>query len=203
MFSSLKTEFATRLSITDSQQLSVLGDFLDSLDLELLAKGVEFSNKTTTETITLSAENNEYLTFFDFKWLQKSPAPVVKLKARNSSDEKVLTEGIDFDYLNSIFLPKPICAINFITETIYGSRLLEITGLFKFGVTLPVDLKLAGLGLASEFMAQHNLNVASQSGYSKSSVSIDKVSYGLKAVQTRSKSNAQSNWKKVLSKYGL
>lgn len=200
MFTSLKTEFANRLAITDANQVLALGDFLDSLDLYLISNGVNFTSDTATETITFYNRELVYKTLFTFsKWLTVANASV---KLVDGTTETILTKYTDFAFYTSLATPKPASHLVLLNRYLTSTQKLQITGIWKFGSTLPVDLKLAGLQLASQFMAKSNQNLANQSGFSKSSVSIDKVSYSLK-LTTSNATFQDEDFQKVLAIYSL
>lgn len=203
MFSSLKTEFTNRLSLTDANQILILGDFLDSLDLYLTGLGVVFSSSNTTKTIKLYNRQgkSKCKTLFTFpEWLQTSGA-VLKIVNKDLT-EKVLILDEDYAFWTARNTPKPAFMVELLNQSIWADQYLSITGIWKFGETLPVDLKLAGLQLASQFLAKSNQNLTSQSGFVKSSVSIDKVSYGLKTAEIKS-SFQDKDFQNVLSAYNL
>lgn len=200
MFSSLKTEFTNRLSLTDANQILILGDFLDSLDLYLIANGINFTTENTIETKTFyNRELYSKETFSFPAWLQTSGATV---KLIDNSNELILIEETDYSFFTSLASPKPACNLILLDRMLFKNQKLEITGIWKFGETLPVDLKLAGLQLASQFLAKSNQNLTSQSGFVKSSVSIDKVSYDLKLAEIKS-SFQDKDFQNVLSFYKL
>ena len=205
MFSPLKTEFATRLSITDATQILVLGDFLDSLDQKLKDSGVLFSSLNTKETKKYRALAEDYgfgRSYFDLGfWVQNTGISVI-VKSLDNQSQKVLLPEKDYFTSFSKIDPKPIFAITLRGSYIGADQYLEVDGVWKFGTVLPLDLKLAGLELASQYLANFNQNLLNQKGQTISSTSIDKVSFTYK--QTKNDDSVSSQkFQSILSKYHI
>ena len=205
MFSLLKTDFATRLGVTEAKQILVLGDFLESLDLFLTQKGLIFSTSLTKEKKVYRATISDYgfgRSYFDLgSWVQKTGITVIA-KSLDDLTQKILLPEKDYFTSNSILDLKPIFAITLRDSYIGEDQFLEVEGAWRFGEVLPLDLKLAGLDLASQYLASFNQNLLNQNGQTVSSTSIDKVSFSYKQNKNDS-SFSNVKFQSVLSKYLL
>ena len=205
MFSLLKTDFAIRLGVTEAKQILVLGDFLESLDLFLTQKGLIFSTSLTKEKKVYRATRSDYgfgRSYFDLgSWVQKTGIIVIA-KSLDDLTQKILLPEKDYFTSNSILDLKPIFAITLRDSYIGEDQFLEVEGAWRFGEVLPLDLKLAGLDLASQYLASFNQNLLNQNGQTLSSTSIDKTSFTYKQNQTDS-SLSNVKFQSVLSKYLL
>ena len=134
-------------------------------------------------------------------WVQKTGITVIA-KSLDDLTQKILLPEKDYFTSNSVLDSKPIFAITLRDSYIGEDQFLEVEGAWRFGEVLPLDLKLAGLDLASQYLASFNQNLLNQNGQTLSSTSIDKTSFTYKQNQTDS-SFSNVKFQSVLSKYLL
>lgn len=200
MFSTLLDTFANLLSITDTNEKTVLGWFLDGIDNELKFYGLIWTDSNTTAVKELYSNSDEYRSFY-ITFPFQNAGHQIKIKSLNDSNfSETLTIKKDYLVSENIFSPNPIFAIELRNRTITSPQYLEITAVWKFGDTLPNDLKTAVLNLASEYMGLYNQNLSNQSGQVTKSTRIDEVSFSFGDIQTEKLKNYKT-YKVILNRY--
>jgi hypothetical protein len=200
MFTTLTTDFATKLGITNSSQIEVLGWFLESIDTELKADGLVWTTNNTTSSKVFYSDSKECRSIYFIQPLQKTNSILTIKNLKDSNYTENLLLNTDYILYEHYLPTNPIFGIELIKKPIKTPFYLEITGVWKFGDTLPSDIKFAVLNLASEYMALYNQNLNNQNGRITKSTSIDEVSFSYGSIDINSLANRKT-FDNIISKY--